>query len=448
MKLKHLSIILTALTLSACCLAGCESNEKKDDRKQININEYVTYEVDGIDSKGYCDIYIDYEKMIEDNYRAFGLKKDHTADDVAELALKIHSSIEGEVDKKDNLSNGDEIKFSWDDSEFKDIEKEYSIKFKYSDIKWEISGLEEAAEIDPFDGRLQVTFSGTAPNGKLDMKVAKVPTVAGAPTYDFEYEADKKTGLKNGDVVTISIIDSDEDIASAGCFVSQRSKEYTVEGLNYYAEKFADIPKQDIGIMDGHNRDLLNADIASSWAEEEKLNNIELINYYLLTGKDGISVSTNNYLYFIYKVDVENAEGAFTYYYYTYYPDVLLTSDGKCSYDLNDAIVPKGSMLFGNVSGEAYKTGKNYYLGYEKLEDLYNKHVTTKVAEYNCEEIEADNLEALAAAQDAADADSAQAAIDAMLDPDKEVTTKSFQEIRDEYHEDILKQAEEQKNQN
>ena len=185
--------------------------------------------------------------------------------------------------------------------------------------------------------------------------------------------------------------------------------------------------------MDGHNRDLFNANIANNWTEEEKLNNIELINYYLLTGKDGISVSTKNYLYFIYKIDVENPEGAFTYYYYTYYPDVLLTSDGKCSYDLNDAIVPKGSMLFGNVSGEAYKTGEYFYKGYEKLEDLYNKHVTTKVAEYNCEEIEADNIEALAAAQDAADADSAQAAIDAMLDPSKEVTTQTYQEIRDEY---------------
>lgn len=385
MNIRHLSAFTAALVLSACAVS---CGEKKENKKTVEINEYVDYSFSGIDSKGTCNIVIDYEKMVEENRRAFGLKSDYSDDDLAEVVDKLESELQGDINTSDFLSNGDNIKFIWNENDIEKIEDEYNINIKYSTLDWSVSGLDEVVEIDPFES-LEVTFSGTAPNGKMDMEVLQKAASANDMSYTFHDNADKNSELKNGDVVTISIEDSDDDIEMAGFSATQRSKEYTVEGLDYYAESFADIPSDDITIMEQHNRDLLDAHIASKWSSDEKCKNVELIKYYFLTGKDGINVGTKNYLYFIYKIDIENPEGAATYYYYTYYPDILITSDDMCVYDLNEAVVPDGGVyLSSSTYGEALMVGKYYYTGYEKLEDLYNKHVTTRIADYSCEEIE------------------------------------------------------------
>ena len=36
--------------------------------------------------------------------------------------------------------------------------------------------------------------------------------------------------------------------------------------------------------------------------------------------------------------------------------------------------------------------GKYYYLGFEKFEELYNKHVTAQVDKYKCEEIKLNSI--------------------------------------------------------
>ena len=388
MNTRRLSALITAVALSAS-FTSC--GEKKESKKTVDINKYVDYSFSGIDTKGTCNIKIDYDKMVEENYRAFGLKSDFTNEDKSEVIKKLKAELQGNISTSDFLSNGDSIKFIWNEKNIDKLEDEYPIDIEYSSLDWNVDGLDEVIEIDPFE-MLRVSFSGTAPNGTMDMQVLKKAELINEstrPTYTFHYNYDKNSGLRNGDVVTITIADSDDDIEQSGYFAAQRSKEYIVEGLDYYAEKFTDIPSDDITIMEQHNRDLLDARIASKWSADENCKNVELIKYYFLTGKEGINVSTKNYLYFIYKIDVENPEGAITYYYYTYYPDILITKDNNCVYDLNKAVVPTGGLYLGSSTyGEAVRIGNYYYTGYDKLEDLYNKHVTTQAANYSCEEIE------------------------------------------------------------
>lgn len=67
-----------------------------------------------------------------------------------------------------------------------------------------------------------------------------------------------------------------------------------------------------------------------------------------------------------------------------------MLEDGTCSFDLGSITVPDGSAFFGTVSGEAFLVtahdGKSYYyLGYDNLDSLFNKHVTAKIDRYNYE---------------------------------------------------------------
>ena len=90
--------------------------------------------------------------------------------------------------------------------------------------------------VDPFE-TLSVDFSGVAPNGYVILKDNNERFRYGNALegYEsvFEFKADKHEGLKNGDVIKVTVsLRRDQ----GNLYLSQIEKEYTVEGLNSYVE--------------------------------------------------------------------------------------------------------------------------------------------------------------------------------------------------------------------
>lgn len=372
-------IVKAALLLPlALCLSGCGA-------KTVNLNDYLTIECKGMDTAGKASFSVDVERLVEENAEALGVE-DASFGSMLTLYDDFYSKLDGKLDKSTELSNGDKITFKWDDIDTGKFKEKYSLKLNFSDVPFEVSGLEQAEEFNPFDF-ITVTYEGFAPYGKLSINKN-----GENPVYGISYRADKADGLSNGDTVVIRAeagSDITEYCFDKGYAPSETERTYTVSGLASYVSKLSLIPADAMTKMDTHAQDVFKANVAKNWNDSgESLKDIKLIGNYFLTPKDAsISPNTYNYVYFIYKITAENLETdeAFEYYYYSYYTDIILLDDGTCSFDLNDITVPEGSSFFGSVSGEAFSTGKYYYKGYKDLDSLFNKHVTAKIDKYQYE---------------------------------------------------------------
>lgn len=105
----------------------------------------------------------------------------------------LEAAFSYEWNQQDNLSNGDEIKLVWNIDN--DSLEKYNLKLEASELSEKVEGLEEIESYDAFS-EIEVNVSGISPNGTLsiDSSRAEVP---------LNYSADKTTGIKKGDVITI-----------------------------------------------------------------------------------------------------------------------------------------------------------------------------------------------------------------------------------------------------
>lgn len=162
-------ITLILILLHICCLSACSS------KSNVELSEYINYELNGSNGKGEVSYTIDYAKLDEligDDQLYKSLKKL-----CPELYNKKLDSSKGisitdliEIVTESNLSelsNGDEINFYVNknpkvtDYELNDIENELGIKFKNYNLK--ISELKEPVYIDFYSiiKEYGVSFKGT-----------------------------------------------------------------------------------------------------------------------------------------------------------------------------------------------------------------------------------------------------------------------------------------------
>lgn len=367
-------ILFIGVMLLSVFLCGC--------KEKIDLNGYLDIDAEGYDTVGTASFSIDYEDIYEDYEEIFDKGAKGEFEELMEefgIELLLEEAISGELSETSGLSNGDEIEFEWDVNA-QDIEENFKVKFIYENVTEKVKGLKEGTVFHPFD-ELEVTFTGTAPNGRVE--IDENFSVSG-----LRASADKEYGLKNGDVVTVTIQGRYGDDVYDTCFAkgmipSETTKQYTVSGLPAYVEKLSEIPKSNMDEMDKQARDVVTAMVAG-WVEKESLVKMDLLGSYLLSAKPGMNVSGNqNQLILVYQNSVKNKDGEFAYYYYISYSDLLKNADGTLNCNMGNYTVPKSGGWF--TTGTTFTHGSYSYTGYETLEGLYDNLVKVYVAEYNYE---------------------------------------------------------------
>ena len=416
---KNLKAI-AVLPVAAILLVGCGE-------ATINPNDYLKVEFEGMDTIATADYEIDYEKMVTDNLKAFGIKSKKDDHAIERAVKKLQKYLGGELDKTSSLSNGDEIVFEWDDDDIEKLENKYKIKLKISDKTITVKDLEEAKKFDPFE-YLDITYSGVGPDGQISLDYDKLPV-------DYiSFYADPSYGLSNGDKVKVTF-GYDEDDTKEECFrqgyiPESFEKEYTVEGLQQYVSKISEIEKKSYDKMDKYAQDRFMDDVENNW-EKKDLKDIELLGVNLYIPKEE-NYSMKNALCYVYKVTTtlrngggeeepateaatttaekteaptttaaeKKEEGATTtakdgekateaateaatekateaakkgekvYYYFAWYQNVLSPGNEDSDYDASSYNEPSYSNFFG-VSGDAFAIDGVLYVGYENLDDLY-----------------------------------------------------------------------------
>lgn len=308
---------------------------------------------------------------------AAGVKSIDTFSDLGD-ALMIESAVSYEIQPKENLSNGDEVTVSTVIND--EVAENYKIKFVYNEKKFIVEGLPEIEQVDIFDN-IDVSFQGIAPNVTAYLDNANTDSYV-----RMSYKMDKNNNLNIGDVITVTADYNKEDLLEAGYIAESDTKEFVVEGVAQYVSELSQIPSDILEKLKKQMEDATKSHVADKWAEEETLKEMEYLGSYLLTLKDGMQQNNDyNMLYLIYKIDVDNSEGSFSYYSYCKYKNLIILEDGTCSVDISNYSLPQGSSFFGNVSGEAFNKGKYYYIGYEKIDSLFNNCVTKNIEYYEYE---------------------------------------------------------------
>lgn len=366
---KRTIIVTVLITLTVLLLTGCG-------KKKIDVTEDLVVNFDGYNGYGTATLENEYGWEAE-ALEAAGVKSIDTFSDLGD-ALMIESAVSYEIQPKENLSNGDEVTVSTVIND--EVAENYKIKFVYNEKKFIVEGLPEIEQVDIFDN-IDVSFQGIAPNVTAYLDNANTDSYV-----RMSYKMDKNNNLNIGDVITVTADYNKEDLLEAGYIAESDTKEFVVEGVAQYVSELSQIPSDILEKLKKQMEDATKSHVADKWAEEETLKEMEYLGSYLLTLKDGMQQNNDyNMLYLIYKIDVDNSEGSFSYYSYCKYKNLIILEDGTCSVDISNYSLPQGSSFFGNVSGEAFNKGKYYYIGYEKIDSLFNNCVTKNIEYYEYE---------------------------------------------------------------
>ena len=358
----------------------------------INLDKYIKFEVTGYDGYGRAYVSVDWD-AIEEKY-AQKLEYTSAAKKEYKELLSLMTPLDAveecvsiKLDTNNKLSNGDEIAYTWNiDEQLTDYVK---CKVKFKDGSFKVSGLTELAKFDAF-ADLTVSFDGIAPNGNVNF------TYSGKELNSYDFSADKYNELSNGDIIKITIDDSmiERCAEQYGKIPETSEKEYTVEGLKSYLSKASDIDDNALTQMKKQAEDVFNAHAAKNFGEGEDLRSLTYIGNYLLTNK-GNSYGNYNYLYLVYKAEIQNTYSndnksynkVNDVYWYICYSSLMVDGDGKVEVDVTKYNTPGDRFTIdSNISAGWFSTKSWYYYGYESLGELYKKVVTSNLDGYNHED--------------------------------------------------------------
>ena len=390
-KKNRKPLIIAAAALAVICIAAMLVIALR--KPAISLNQYLTVEFDGAEGYGTASVSIDYEKLISDSRDKMKVADD-TLFSSSDLLMFC---IDGELDKTDRLSNGDTVTFSWSCNDEEALDS-FGVKLKYSDEEFIVEGLEQMETRDLFE-YFNVTFSGISPEGEANVSM----DISSDYTFPLYYELDKRDGLSNGDVVTLTLyMSGDTDVyqyyaENFGFIPASTEKTYTVEGLEAYVQSSADISDDAMEKMKAQGEDAFTSFVAQSWSEEATVNEISFCGDYLLVNKDPSNYSgAVNQLYLVYHVkstlDYTTVTGdkrfraTPEFYWYILYENLVVGDDGKTIVDVNDYETVNDSFKVTSDNIMNWGSPKAWtYRGYETLDDLEYAVVTTNQEVYNCE---------------------------------------------------------------
>lgn len=410
---------------------------------KVDLTPYMEVKFSGYDSYGSAWVELDSDKFEEDYgdklkatakgvkkaseenpYTEFASVSDYaaTAENINKMSLSsnIEHTYTSSMSESDNLSNGDTIEVTWyAENSLGAYESIYGAEISVEDMTVTVSGLDEIKTFDAFDG-VELSFTGMAPDG-----TAKIESKGkDSACQDLNYSVSPNEGLSNGDKVTVSISTSsfgsysssqntvsDYFIEKYGKVPAESTKEYTVSGLTSYVSSASEIPEGTLSQMKAQAEDAFSAQTVSKLdSDTQDFLSAEYVGNYFLTLKPGVddgfwSSYNENEIYLIYKVQVRNHcrmddgsksyDKGTTYYWYCRFDNLYLTDSGECSVDLADYRTAnsdgKKFEVDSNVPCLAFGNNKTWaHYGYEKLDMLYNQHVTSQIDKYTCEDNIAD----------------------------------------------------------
>ena len=355
----------------------------KNQKKKVNINDYISVEYNGYETAGTAYVDFDETGFSEAVIKAQGkkLKNVKSLDDLDWSDLTdlmgssnwdLMDSITFDVKPDSDLSNGDVVTVtaSWNE----DYEKKAGVKILSKEQEFTVEGLEEVKEVDPFED-IEVTFSGTPPYVYPNWTNNSEDDYLRYLWFNFEdYDS-----LDVGDTVTLTVDESEENALANGYKFTQTSKEYIVSGVDSYVTSAADISADNLDSMKNEATDALDAYFANN---NSYIGNsgFSYEGSYYLVAKNSDTWGDTNVLYLVFSTTVTSAENAFeptVVYFPVKYTNIMALSDGSQNFN-----------TYGDIEGYTeleYDDGWYNVEGYTDGAQMFNDLVVTQKVDYTYE---------------------------------------------------------------
>ena len=173
---------------------------------------------------------------------------------------------------------------------------------------------------DPFSA-VSVKFTGMSGEGKAELKIND--RVNAEYADDARFDVTPKTGLQNGDIVTVTAK------APLGWRFEPSEKQFTVEGLTEWVLSTDQLDGENLAAIHANTERLIQKDwdeiVSSSFAQDMTCTPYRM---YLFISDEGKTYE-HNVLYDAYEVNVTREDGSvFTSYEACRYTDLKIPSDG------------------------------------------------------------------------------------------------------------------------
>jgi hypothetical protein len=358
-------------------------------KKKIDLNDYVTVNFSGYDTKGTASINVDYTTLASDLQNALGKKTNSyqsisdyedfdlgdvidALDDIGDYG-SLTSGLSWDLDKTEDLSNGDKVTltFQYDN----DAAAKYKIKFVGDEKEITVDGLTSVKEIDPFEN-VTVEFSGTSPNASASVSH---DSTENALEY-VDYSLSKNSGIEKGETVTVSVEYDEEDmLESYGCVLSTTSKDFVCEDVDEYVSSLADIDETTMTSMKNQTKDVIISYFGNHTSDFKK-GTLTYEGCYFLNRKTVDEWSSQNMVYVVYSTTVTSKNHAFKatkVYFPVGFDDVILYADGSGYVNLDTV----------DILGSTNLTYSYWYkvAGYTKKNTMHSELVASKKGEYTTE---------------------------------------------------------------
>ena len=236
---KCRALLLVLVGIIVLGFSGCSGNTS------VNLMDYVQVEFSGVDGQGRAVCTMDLASL--EKTLAGDQDGEISMEELSKLAwiTQFETSITCELDQETGLSNGDKIKVTVACSE--DVAKQNHFAVTAGTKEFEVSGLKEPVEVDPFDtaffGKedgVNLTYDNASPAAFLSIK----NLYKSEPQSLIYYTADKISDLSNGDSVTVTA-QLPESAVQQGYVLTQTQTTLTVEGLDTYVTSLSQLNDAD-----------------------------------------------------------------------------------------------------------------------------------------------------------------------------------------------------------
>lgn len=287
---------------------------------KVDALDFLQFDCYGADGYGEASAEIDMDALVISELGVDG-SEDGFFDALVEYDA-YYEGIDVSLDKSDNLKNGDVVTVTVSVSG--NVQK----KVKGGKKSFTVSGLEAVETVDVFQD-MNYRFEGM--NGKATLSISNNSIDPFIATCEFV--ADKKEGLTNGDVITISVVYNPADVGNFGCIPEKETTTITVEGLRTYVSEASQVPKE---LLEQLTADFLEHKGVPEGNEFWGLSysNYEYHGSYLLVGRDDSTSYDTNINEIMVVISCERYwDGVYdqTQFFTLVFEDVLLPEEGELS---------------------------------------------------------------------------------------------------------------------
>lgn len=339
--LRNIIIILLVLLLGIFSYKYVKSRPQK-----IDVSYYYDIELEGVDGFAKANLVFDKDKFLADNKGKIENRSSSNKDEPYDeyLAEIIENMAPAELDKYENIANGDDLTVTYTIPEDQKLDVEEKYKVEFVDPQSEtvsIEGLDEVGEFDPFD-YVDVSVEGIYPNNYLNIKVKDD---APEEMNFVNISADKESKIQKGDTIKL-VAEANNDTLSQnyGKKVSTTEKDITIDDVPSFLADVSNLPEEDLASLKDAAKEKL--------AEMSLPNGVSLNDAKYVGEVLSYKENSGNELYLLYEItvaeDIKGHKGKFTFYNAVDFSDVTIGSDNLYSYM---------DMLYQNASHKFTKEG-------------------------------------------------------------------------------------------